>query len=492
MSRADRASQQIGDRLLDTGDWAEFVDRSRPDADGGSSYYRREEIELREFEQLHIHMDNPVSAFSEPEAVSAVVFVSRHSGDTGPLLTAHFTGNLGEAEYGGQPASFAPAAPALQKRLVERFKAHAPSEYDVGIECTHHGPTELSVPALFAELGSAEPQWEDPRGADAVARAILEVLSSASGRRPDLVGSTGSRRHLVGFGGGHYVPRFTRIVEETAWAVGHIGSDWQLDTLGNLTDTGNRDDRDNRDDLDNLDHPEESQDALGVIEKMFSASRAEIAVIEGDRPALASLIKRLGYRVVSETWVSVVDDRPLALVDALEDCLGPVDSGLRFGRQRLDPPVEDRESADPTNIADDFTVHSLPGELLSRAQGIDSAQAREVVTEHTIAFDTEQAGSRAAGTAIFNSPTSHDTLVDGLVAILREHYDEVDRDSGAVIARTAKFDPDLAKTRGVPEGPAFGTLADGNPVEIPDGRVTPDQVTRVTEERYQVDRLDHD
>lgn len=489
VSRGDRASQHIGDHLLDIGDWADHVDTSRPDVDGGGSYYRQDGVELREFEQLHIHMEDPVSAFSQPEAVSAVIFVSRHSGDTGPLLTAHFTGNFGDAEYGGRPGSFAPAAPALQKRLVEQFKAHAPSEYDVGIECTHHGPTELSVPALFAELGSDEPQWDDPRGAGAVARAVLDVTSSGSDRRPDLVGADGSRRHLVGFGGGHYAPRFTRIVEKTAWAVGHIGSDWQLDTL-DTPDDGT--DPDDTAELDTPDNPDDSPESTEVVQEIFSASRAGVAVIEGDRPALVSTIRRLGYRVVSETWVSVVDDRPLVLVDALEDCLVSVDSGLRFGRQRPNPPTDGWESAAPAVIKDSLVIHPFPHELLSRTQGIDPARTREVVIEHTVAFDTKQAGSRAAGEAGFTSLEAYNALVAGLVDIFRERYDEVDRDSGVVIARETKFDPALAKKRGVPEGPAFGKLANGNPVEVDGDRVTPDQVSRVTEERYQVDRLDRD
>ena len=44
------------------------------------------------------------------------------------------------------------------KRLAEQKGL----KYDVTLEVTHHGPTELSVPSLYAEIGSTEIQWKDP------------------------------------------------------------------------------------------------------------------------------------------------------------------------------------------------------------------------------------------------------------------------------------------------------------------------------------------
>ncbi|ESS11562.1 MAG: uncharacterized protein conserved in archaea [uncultured archaeon A07HR60] len=469
VSRADRASQHIGDQLIKLGDWTERDDDSRPDAAGGGTVYEMDGCELREFEQLHIHMDDPVPAFSRPEIISAVVFVSRHSGDTGPLLTAHFTGNFGVAEYGGSPKSVAPAAPTIHSRLVDRFTAHAPSDYEVGIECTHHGPTDLSVPSLFAELGSDDPQWDDPAGAAAVAQAVLDVVSTAELSETDApaesgeTGEPGSQRHLVGFGGGHYVPRFTRILEETSWAIGHIASDWQLDALG---------------------APESGRD---VIQQAFTASRADYAIIEGTHPALRAVIEDLGYRVVSETWVNVVADRPLTVVDAVESSLSSVTDGLRFGTERPPAPADGWKSADPEVVADDLVIHALPDALISRAQGVDLDRTREIIAQHTVAFETEEGGSRVGGRAATVSVTAYEAIITGLVTVLRDHYDSVEREPGAVVAREDTFDPDLAKTRGVPEGPAFGKLAAGTPVDINGDRVTPAQVSRVIEDRFPVD-----
>mgnify|MGYP000149629276 CR=1 FL=1 len=457
VSRADSASEHIGERLLAVGDWEEREDETRPDAAGGGTYYRTDGFELREFDDLHIELEDPAAAFGGdaddadgPGDADFLVFVSRHSGETGELLTAHVTGNFGPVPYGGEPETLANAAPGAEKRVVEALAAHAPEGYDVGIECTHHGPTSASVPSLFVELGSDEPQWEDPEAAEAVARAVLDLR----GTGPDLVDGN-SPRHVVGFGGGHYAPRFTRIVRETEWAVGHVGADWALDEMG---------------------APEANRE---TIEQAFERSRADRAVLEGDRPELAAVVAELGHRVVSETWVREVGDRPLPLVERLETDLATVDEGLRFGD--VSPAASD---------ADAVSVRELPAELLSRAQGIDPEATREAVAANAVAFDTEQAGSRAAGSAAFADRADgpgYAGLVADLAAVLGERYDAVEVADDAVVARETAFDPELARDRGVPEGPAFGRLADGESVAVDGETVTPDEVSRSRTERFPID-----
>ncbi len=458
VSRADSASEHIGDRLLECDSWTEHEDPDRPAAEGGGSFYRATGFELRTFEDLHIYLDDPSVAFEEPDLL---VFVSRHSGETGPLLTAHVPGNFGTAEYGGEPGELAPAPPGAQKRVVEALARHAPDGYDVCIECTHHGPSEVSVPSMFVELGSDEPQWSDPAGARAVARAVLSLRGTPE---PDLPGSDGKPRHVVGFGGGHYAPRFTRIVRETEWAVGHVAADWALAEMGS---------------------PETNR---AVLARAFERSRADLAVVEGDRPDLAAVVEDLGHRVVSETWLRAVGDRSLELVDELEATIGPVSGGLRFGDAA--PKTDDAAAG--------VVVRPLPDELLARAQGIDPEATRSAVERHAVAFDTEQGGTRATGLAAFpaeetsdsadptDSPAASnlDALVADLVAVLESRYDSVAVEGDAVVAREAAFDPTLAAERGVPEGPAFGRLAAGQPVEVDGDTIDPDAVTRTTVDRF--------
>ena len=427
VSRADEASTHIGRQLRAVADWTEREDRSRPDAEGGGTYYRTEGFELRTFDDLHIYVDDPTPAFDDPDYL---VFASRHSGETGPLLSAHFTGNFGEAEYGGDPRSLARTCPNAQKTVFESLEAHAPDGYEVALECTHHGPTDLAVPSMFVELGSDEPQWRDPEGARAVARAILTLRGVAPDRE----------RQLVGFGGGHYAPRFTRIVRETDWAVGHVGADWQLAAM---------------------DEPADERD---LLDSAFRQSGATRAVVEGDHPDVEAVVESLGYRVVSETWVRETSGVPLAVADAVESDLVSVDDGVRFG---------DRATvAEPTG----FEVVSLPEDLLTEVQGIDAGDAREAVETHTVAFETEQGGTRVAGAAAVRDETDRNALYDALVDLLRTKYDEVDRTDATVVARQTAFDPAKARTLGVPEGPKFGRLAAGDPVEVDGREITPEAV----------------
>ena len=453
VSRADHASEHIGEQLLELADWTEHEDGSRADGDGGGTVYRTGDdgtggpaFELRTFDKIHVELDGVDEAFDDPDLV---FFVSRHSGDTGPLLTAHFTGNFGGAKYGGEAASLARACPNVQKELVAAFETHAPDRYDVGIECTHHGPSEMGVPSLFVELGSGESQWADPEGARAVAASVLSV----AGVDADLAGGD---RQLVGFGGGHYVPRPTRLVRETAWAVGHIAADWQLDELGDVE--ANRD----------------------VVAQVFEQSAASHAVVDGDKPELETVVDELGYRVVSETWVREVDDRPLELVGELETALSTVDEGLRFGE------ASRGVDADGDDAGDTFTVVDLPTGLLQDAQGTDAEATRAAVEANTVAFETVHTGSRAAGRAAVRDEAAYDALVEAVADVLREKYERVEREADAVVAHESAFDPEKAATLGVSEGPAFGKLAAGQPVEVGGREIPPEEVRTDKTHRFPV------
>jgi D-aminoacyl-tRNA deacylase len=55
-----------------------------------------------------------------------------------------------------------------------------------------------------------------------------------------------------------------------------------------------------------------------------------------------------------------------------------------------------------------------------------------------------------------------------------------------VVARETAFDPDLAATLGVPEGPAFGRLADGKSVEVDGETIAPETVSRERTDRFPI------
>jgi len=439
VSRADSASVHIGEQLRAVADWETVTDESRPDPAGGGTVYRTDGAVIREFEALHLDLQRPADAFEDPELL---VFASRHSGETGPLLTAHHTGNVGPADHGGEADELARACPNAHAAVIDALRRHAPEGYEVGMECTHHGPSEVGAPSMFVEVGSDEPQWDDPDAARAVARAILDLRGVTADRDAD---SDETRRHLVGFGGGHYTPRFERIVRETGWAVGHIAADWGLDAAGDLAETP-------------------------VIERAFAQSRAAYALVDGDRPEVEAAVERAGYRSVGETWVRETDGVDLGFVRAVEREVATVEEGLRFGDRA--------ESYDWT----DFAVVSLPETLLDEARGIDREATFEGIAERALAVVTDQGGTRPTGPAVLQAAAEREALLDGLVAVLEQRYDTVEREGGEVVAETAAFDPEKAKTLGVPEGPKFGRLASGETVEV-DGRTIPPEQVRTEQRR---------
>jgi D-aminoacyl-tRNA deacylase len=441
VSRADSASEHIGEALLDVGDWTERTDDTRPDADGGGVYYRTDGFSLRTFDDLHIYLDRPDAAFDDPDLL---IVVSRHSGETGPLLTAHFTGNFGDAEYGGEAGRFARACPNAASEVVAALDRHAPDGYEVGTECTHHGPTDVGVPSMFVELGSGEAQWADPAGAEAVARAVLDLRGVAADRE----------KQVAGFGGGHYAPRFGRVVRETAWAVGHVGADWGLEAMGNAA--ANRD----------------------VLDRAMDASATEYALVEGERPGLRDTLTDLCYRVVSETWLQETSAHPLPVVEAVEARMDDVNEGLRFGS--VVPAVNGAP-------ADAIAVTDLPTDLIDAAHGVDADATRAAVADAAVAFETTEGGTRPRGRVALpaaDPAAAAADLTDALAAVLRESYDDVRREDGEVVARTAAFDPAAARELGVPEGPAFGRLADGQAVEVGGERVDPESVRTERVERF--------
>jgi len=444
VSREDAASEHIGEHLLSLRDWDRTTDDSRADADGGGTVYRTDAVELREFESLHLDLENVASAFG---GVDLLVFASKHAGETDELLTAHHTGNFGVAEYGGHDGRFARACPNAHREVVSALEDHAPSGYEVGMECTHHGPTDVGVPSMFVEVGSAREQWEDPAAAEAVASAILDVAEEA----PDAPRENGTRRHLVGLGGGHYAPRFERVVRETDWAVGHVAADWSLDALDEWADG------------------EAERDA--VLDRAFRASAADYALMEGDRPGLRDAVESLGHRVVGETFVRETSGVPLGLVEELEADVQTVEDGLRFGERAV-------------GYSGEWTVLDLPPDLLADARGIDEETLRETLERRAVAFDTDQNGTVVMGPVVARAGTDTEAFVDPLADILEDGYDSVGREGGDLVARETTFDPDLARTAGVPEGPKFGKLVSGQSVEVDGEEISPERFQRERIRRY--------
>ena len=254
-------------------------------------------------------------------------------------------------------------------------------------------------------------------------------------------------RTVVGFGGGHYAPRFDRILRETDWRVGHVAADWALEEIGN---------------------PEE---ARGVVRKAFETSGAEFALVEGEHPRLEAVIEDLGFERVSETWLRETTGVPLPLVERLERELMPVAAGLRLGE-----PAEGYDG--------EYVTGYLPEELTEEAAGIDREATRDAVEGVALAYETAESGTIVAGRVALADAADRRRIVESLAPVLEPKYDTVDVREAAVVASREAFDPALARAAGVEEGPAFGRLSGGEPVEVDGETVLPDDVRSARERRF--------
>ena len=153
------------------------------------------------------------------------VFVSRHRAESGiPSLTAHFTGNFGHATFGGNPHEVARYSPNVLKNYMLELNAlrhEVEQGYEVTLEATHHGPTNLQSPVVFIELGSTEKQWGDRQAARAIARALISCLDS-----PRIY-----RKCAIGIGGTHYPQKLNKIETDSDIAIGAIVPKYALEHL---------------------------------------------------------------------------------------------------------------------------------------------------------------------------------------------------------------------------------------------------------------------
>ncbi len=148
-----------------------------------------------------------------------IVVASRHWAKSGkPTLTAHPTGNFGKAMYGGNPNELQLTAPNPMRNIYMKMLEAPPEGFEVSLEATHHSPTEYDVPMFFVEIGSREEQWRDERIGNYLVDCILEGMDSKE-----------TTPVAIGFGGGHYCPKFSEYIKE--YAMGHMAAKYAIDLL---------------------------------------------------------------------------------------------------------------------------------------------------------------------------------------------------------------------------------------------------------------------
>src|SRR2546422_11383086 len=212
-SRRDPASSNIAQALITKWGFGQ-------ESDEGIEIYSKGDIRLVVLEKLGIYTE-PSDVRSD---VSTTIFVSKHVSSSGTAaLTAHATGNLTkEAKFGGNPEEVSYVDPSIIRRILRALKAEVLRKgirIDVTMEATHHGPTNLSMPVCFVEIGSGEKEWADPVLGEIAANAVISAIEKTGETYPT----------AVGFGGTHYSAKHTRICMEGDYAIGHLVSSHSFD-----------------------------------------------------------------------------------------------------------------------------------------------------------------------------------------------------------------------------------------------------------------------
>jgi D-aminoacyl-tRNA deacylase len=212
-SSTDLASKTLADTLIEgQGFESTGIDLL------GKPVYQRGPLLLSFFEGPIVSPPDLDSYFNP----QAYVFLSRHSAESGiASLTAHAPGNFSDAKFGGAPGELGRADPGLLKDYmvaISKRRGEVPS-YQITMEATHHGPTSLSKPVLFVELGSSERHWRDRAAARVVADALIDALTHRGIWE----------KVAVAFGGTHYPEKFNGMVIDGDFAVSFVAPKYALE-----------------------------------------------------------------------------------------------------------------------------------------------------------------------------------------------------------------------------------------------------------------------
>jgi D-aminoacyl-tRNA deacylase len=170
--------------------------------------------QIYEFDEDEINL--PLDSVVEED----IIVLSKHASATGTKsFTVHALGNFGKAEFGGEEKTLVNALAKISTSLLRGLNENAPKDFSVCYEVTHHGPNSKKN-ICFIELGSSVNEWNNKDFAKIIAKVIIDYTIKKN-----------NDKIVIGIGGGHYAPDFTKLAIRKNYSFGHICPQYALTYL---------------------------------------------------------------------------------------------------------------------------------------------------------------------------------------------------------------------------------------------------------------------
>jgi D-aminoacyl-tRNA deacylase len=399
--------------------------------------------------QLVIIEDKLVNQEALDNSVSAdlLVFTSRHQSETrkGPVFTAHFTGEIKRPTRKGHNGILARAAPYALKLIVESLTRL--SNVAVLVEATHHGPSTIETPSLFVEIGSTHAEWNDEALGGTIARALLKLRTQSLNTQCPTA---------VGFGGPHYAVRHTDVLLRSDICFGHIFAAYQFERL-----------------------------SREVIQEAFQKSQAQFAYFDrkhmgGDRTRIESIVHSLGFEVLRLADIQARSD--ISWRSYLQITRALRKHGIPAEREKIRVGIRVRDALNsqiPEEADIEFTPVAFNQSILKRAQMVDNDALRYLIESEKIVYLERKDGTISAILVPSKSDAQkvRDDVLTGCVEILKKRYQiEYSQQKSKLYISERKFNPRLARSLGVAEGPLYAKLARGESIRIGKRIIKPEDV----------------